>query len=78
MAKATKAHKDLFDVVRRIGRITNLTPLEQKDLVESAIKWVGDNCCPTDVFDTEVIKDAMDELVDPPSIDPDDIVNVED
>ncbi len=78
MAKATKCNKDLFDVVRRIGRVSNLTTIEQNDLVESAIKWVGNNCCPMDVFGLEVLKDAMEEVVELPVIDPDDIVSVED
>lgn len=61
MAKVKKSAKDLFEVVRRIGRVSTLTALEQKDIAESAMKWVGDNCCPIQVFGLEALKDAIEE-----------------
>jgi hypothetical protein len=77
MAKVTKSAKDLFDVVRRIGRIHTLTALEQKDIAESAMKWVGDNCCPIQVFGLEALKDAIEDEPVLENFEPE-VTNVED
>lgn len=64
MGVAKKSHKDLFDVVRVIARVKTLTAIEREEIVESAMKWVGDNCCPVEVFGLETLKDTIEEIAD--------------
>lgn len=64
MGTIKKSHKDLFDVVRVIARVKTLTAIEQKEIVESAMKWVGDNCCPIEVYGLETLKETIEDVAD--------------